>query len=313
MTLGTADYTNAYAYGVTSVLYARSIMLGLVSRRVDGLFTRNKTVKIWKDATSITDGSDYTEGAALKSSADTPDGAFTDMVINQKKEWATKANLEEVDEVQLDTLASLGRDLGIGVRTFIDKYIWGVIAAGMPATANYASDVVVDAAGVETGNGTAVLDAIDHLTYVAESANVLASLGENGYSNMWLAMSPALWRALKKNVRDLGSDQLTYETLRNGMVGRFDGQIDVIRSNNIGTRASVTNSNGPGNISNKTVHEMVLGVNEATFFAERRPITNVRTPENNSGGFWYGANHLRRYRALAVQTDRIFKYQFATT
>ena len=67
----------------------------------------------------------------------------------------------------------------------------------------------------------------------AANANIATPVAES-QSDLWAVMKPHLWDALEEFLRASGnSDAIAYQVIRNGMVARLLGVIDILQSNHL--------------------------------------------------------------------------------
>ena len=112
-------------------------------------------------------------------------------------------------------------------------------------------------------------------------------------SNLWMTTPVVVWETVMEWLRvNGGSDQVATLAIRNGMIARVKGMLDVI----------LTNANAKTAISNKDYHVMLLGTNVATTYADRPSVFQMLTPATNQAGPRYQINQLRRYGAY-VEND----------
>ena len=303
MAIDASEMIEVYARLATREVNARTIFMGLCNTNYQGIFDSGALTTRIPQLTTDVASSDYVEGADWASPGDA-DINYVDFTPNVRKQASEKIDWDEEENVPIDVVAGTARKIGRKFAEDIDDHVVSVMLAGTPnantrrkgATANY---VGVDGSIAGSG-GEQVYLTLRELRLRASVTNVISTASEDGVSAIWCAMSPQLFNALEEYLRASGnSDQIAYEVIRNGMAGRFGGNVDIVLSNRIPTAT----------VSAKVHQQMVMGSADGTTYANRATNRQLWTPDTNPSGPYYRVNEVRRFGAVVQNGTFLFKGQ----
>lgn len=303
MAISAAEMVTVFARLAQRELNAATIFRGLCNTNYQSYFDAGALTAKIPQIDTVVATSDYVEGADWAAPGDADIG-YVDFTPNVRKQASEKLDWDENALVPVDMVTGTARKIARKLAEDIDDNVVTIIAAGPKggsvvrkgAAANY---VAVDGTIAGTG-GELVYMTLRQLRLLASTGNVISSASEDGPGAVWCAMSPQLFNALEEYLRASGnSDQIAYEIIRNGMIGRFGGNVDIILSNRIPTET----------VSGKAHQVMLMGSNDGTTFAEREPTIQVITPSVNQAGPYYRFNVVRRFGALVQNPAFLFKGQ----
>lgn len=286
--------------------YARTIAVGLCNTRHQAEFDAGAfTVKIPKNQTVITER-DYTDGDNWHATSDDVDIDYDDWTPTVSKQARIKIPWKAANLVPLDMVEQAADRYSRTHAENVDKYILNdIIVPGVPAanTKVYgdATHFIAPDGEVTGGNETQALiwQLLRQFKLMAAIANVSTPTADSP-SDLWAVMGPHLWDPLEEYLRASGnSDAISYEVIRNGMVARLLGILDIIQTNHLDAETVATKAHSP----------VICGINAATSWATRPGVTQTFSPAENQAGPYWQLNRWRQYGAVVENPVPLFKAQ----
>ena len=309
MALDTADFRQAFLYGATTRLYQASRALQLVTRPDPGAYFNAEELKVWVNETNHGAGTTYVDGATFATTvanATRPSGKYVDFETDEWKLWREQITLKEQRYTGLDTVRTMGEELGDAVTVAVDESVFATINDDIAAANLFAMSGTINTSGVASADDTG-MEMLEFIAYQLEKANIIGESSRNPDARAFVAVPPEVNRAIRRSYRENGGDTIKREFLYGGLRPVFDGKVAIIQTKATKAEAGVTETDGPGSISNKTAWQCPFGVPSAAFFGEREPVVAVETPSTPGGGAYWETDLLRIWGTKIIQSDRIFK------
>ena len=252
---------------------------------------------------------DYTDGNNWSTTIDDVDIDYVTFTTSQLKENSIKIPLNPAEQLAVDVVVDAAQKQARKFAETIDAHISGVMTAGVTGAANIDSygtsanyiepngDITEGTAG---NVGAGIHSVIRFMRRRLGIRNV-TSAAAGAPTNVWLAMPYVIFDAWEGWLESNNySGQLSYDIVRNGMIARYGGNMDIVVSNDIAVEV----------VSTKDQNVLIAGTNEATTFAERPSIFQLLPPAGqnaNQAGPWWKINALRRYQALVENSVPLVK------
>ena len=221
---------------------------------------------------------------------------YTDFTPNQEKQNSVKFGLRESEQLSVSIIQKEAAAQATLYQETIDSHIYGIMRAGVSTSSPDkrheigAADTFLANNGALTeatagGIGKGIWQALSRVIIQA-AADKVATPVADAPSSLWVTTPVVIWETVMEWLRENGgSDQVATLAIRNGMIARVKGILDII----------LTNANAVQTISSKDYNVMLVGTNVATTYADRPTVFQMLTPSTNQAGPFYQINQLRRY------------------
>ena len=221
-----------------------------------------------------------------------------------------KFGLRESEQLSVSVIQKAARRQARLFQETIDSYIYGIEYAGVSTAtpdkrhevgtaANFLADSGALTEATAGNIGAGIWTALSRVIIRAARDNV-ATPAAASPSDLWMTTSVTVWETVMEWLRvNGGSDQVATLAIRNGMIARVKGVLDVI----------LTNANAKQTISTKDYHVMLLGTNVATTYADRPTVFQMLTPVTNQAGSLLPDQSAETVRGLCRKRDAAAGYR----